>query len=288
MNRIHSNFAVFAAFVCLSVTPVFSQALTDHYIILFKADAGVIDPPDPANVGKVPVVEPTSGQSKEALAAVLGLNGEITAILEVNNGIVVRIDAQEAARWRQDVRVARVDQSIEGSFMAMQGRTDYPVYRDGILTIPRVDTDEQPGAFLDGVFIFDSNSNSWQLLEFKSAELTSTSGRSVFFLQPDDGVVTHITESVPVQVFLDIRGHLSNGCLAIGGTHQRLKNSRFEITVNAVSTVPDDGSVACTQALVPFEKMVPLQVYGLSMGIYSYIVNGEIEGSFELTEDNTL
>jgi hypothetical protein len=52
--------------------------------------------------------------------------------------------------------------------------------------------------------------------------------------------------------------------------------------------VPDDGSVACTQALVPFERMVPLQVYGLPSGIYSYIVNGEIEGSFELTEDNTL
>ena len=211
MNRIHSDFAVFVTFVCLSATPVFSQVL------------------------QVEVLEQEG-------------------MLTIANGAV----------------------------------TDFPYYRDGVLTIPRVDTDEQPGAFLDGVFIFDSNSNNWQLQEFKSAELTPTSERSIYFLQPDDGVARPITDSFPVQVFLNIRGHLSNGCSAIRGIHQRLKDDRFEITVNAVSMVPDDGSVACTQALVPFERAVPLQVYGLPGGIYSYTVNDEIEGSFELAEDNTL
>lgn len=164
---------------------------------------------------------------------------------------------------------------------------DFPYYRDGVLTIPRVDTDEQPGAFLDGVFIFDANSNSWRLQEFRVSEL-STSGRSIYFLEPDDGVEAEIIDSFPTQVFLKIRGHLANGCLAVGEIHQRLKNNRFEITVNAVSTVSDEGGVVCTQALIPFEKMVSLQVYGLSRGIYSYIVNGEREGSFELIEDNII
>ncbi len=77
--------------------------------------------------------------------------------------------------------------------------------------------------------------------------------------------------------------------LGIGGIHQRLKDNRFEIVVNAVSTVPtDDGVLLCTQNLVPFEQRVPLQVYGLPRGTYGYSVNGEVEGSFELTEDNTL
>lgn len=164
---------------------------------------------------------------------------------------------------------------------------DFPYYRDGVLTIPRVDTDEQPGAFLDGVFIFDANGNSWRLQEFRVSEL-STSGRSIYFLEPDDGVEAEIIDSFPTQVFLKIRGHLANGCLAVGEIHQRLKNNRFEITVNAVSTVSDEGGVVCTQALIPFEKMVSLQVYGLSRGIYSYIVNGEREGSFELIEDNII
>lgn len=165
--------------------------------------------------------------------------------------------------------------------------SNFPHYRDGVLTIPRVDTDEQPGAFLDGVFKFDANSNSWRLQEFKVSEL-STSGRSIYFLEPDDGVEAEIIDSFPAQVFLKIRGHLANGCLAVGEIHQRLKNNRFEITVNAVSTVSDEGSVVCTQALIPFEKVVSLQVYGLSRGIYGYIVNGEREGSFELIEDNTI
>lgn len=165
--------------------------------------------------------------------------------------------------------------------------SDFPHYRDGVLIVPRVDTDAQPGAFLNGIFIFDASSNSWRLQEFYISEI-SKPGRSVYFLEPDDGVEVRITDSFPVQVFLKIRGHLANGCLMVGGIHQRLKSNRFEVTVNAVSMVPDDGSVACTQALVPFERMVPLQVYGLPSGIYSYIVNGEIEGSFELTEDNTL
>lgn len=81
---------------------------------------------------------------------------------------------------------------------------------------------------------------------------------------------------------------VDNGCLTVGGIHQRLKNNRFEITVNAVRTVARDGSIVCTQALIPFEKMAPLQVYGLPRGIYDYMVNGEIEGSFELIEDNII
>ncbi|MCW5617701.1 MAG: hypothetical protein KIS65_00540 [Nitrosomonas sp.] len=214
-----------------------------------------------------------------AVSICLSINLVFSQVLtdDYINTINVRMDAQ-VGMFEQDGMLTIANGPV----------TDFPYYRDGVLTIPRVDTDEQPGAFLDGVFILDANSNSWQLQEFKSAELTPTSGRSIYFLQPDDGVAIHITDSFPVQVFLNIRGHLSNGCVALRGIHQRLKNGRFEITVNAVSMVPNDGSVACTQALVPFERVVPLQVYGLPRGIYSYIVNGEIEGSFELTEDNTL
>lgn len=289
MNQMSKNLMAVVALACCLINSVFSQTLVnDRYIIVFKADAGVIDPPNPANAGKVPVGEPTSGQSKTALTATLGLNGEIIGILEGINGIIARIDAQEAARWREDARVASVDQSIEGSFEVTPERTDYPVYRDGVLIIPRVDIDAQPGAFLDGVFVFDANSDSWRLQEFKMSELASP-GRLISFLEPGDGATIEIIESFPVQVFLTIRGHFNNGCLTIGGIHQRLKDNRFEIVVNAVSTVPtDDGVLLCTQNLVPFEQRVPLQVYGLPRGTYGYSVNGEVEGSFELTEDNTL
>lgn len=285
MNKITRNLTVFTALICWLINPVFSQTSADSYIILFKTGAGVIDPPNPENAGKVPFGVPTSGQSKADVVAALGLNGEIVAILEVNNGIVARIDEQEAERLRQDVRVASVDKGVEGSFLESQERADYPVYRDGRLIIPRVDTDELPGAYLDGVFEFDADSNSWRLREFKVSEL-SASGKRVYFLDGDD-VEVEVTDSFPAQVFLKIRGHLANGCLEVGGIHQRLKDKQFEVVVNAVSKFPDDGKMLCTQALVPFERRVPLQVYGLPRGTYGYIVNGEIEGSFYLIKDNT-
>jgi inhibitor of cysteine peptidase len=41
----------------------------------------------------------------------------------------------------------------------------------------------------------------------------------------------------------------------------------------------------CTQALVPFTKVVPLEVYGLEKGLYIVDVNGKT-ASFELSVDN--
>ncbi len=89
--------AVFAIF--LPLNSVFSQELIENsYIITFKEDAGVIDPPNPENKGKVSVGQPTSGQNKNELAVQLELNGEIVAILEANNKIIVEISAEEAER----------------------------------------------------------------------------------------------------------------------------------------------------------------------------------------------
>jgi hypothetical protein len=147
--------AVFAIF--LPLNSVFSQELIENsYIITFKEDAGVIDPPNPENKGKVPVGQPTSGQNKNELAVQLELNGEIVAILEANNKIIVEISAEEAERWRQDERVQSVEQGKLGVFADINRiQADYPAYRNDILIVPRVDTDEQTGQFQDGVFQYD-------------------------------------------------------------------------------------------------------------------------------------
>ncbi len=147
--------AVFAIF--LPLNSVFSQELIENsYIITFKEDAGVIDSPNPENKGKVPVGQPTSGQNKNELAVQLELNGEIVAILEANNKIIVEISAEEAERWRQDERVQSVEQGKLGVFADINRiQADYPAYRNDILIVPRVDTDEQTGQFQDGVFQYD-------------------------------------------------------------------------------------------------------------------------------------
>ncbi|MBK6617337.1 MAG: hypothetical protein WAT53_07685 [Nitrosomonas sp.] len=270
---------------CLYGNFVFAQeVIKDSYIILFQKDAGLIDPPNPDNAGKVPVGQPTSGQNKEALAATLELNGEIVAILETSNGIVVKMNEQEAQKWRDDGRVISVEPSMEGAWPETgNDPDDYPVYRDNTLTIPRVDTDQQAGIFQGGVFQYDSSTNAWRLQSHRVAPVVD------IFLIESDGVELIVTETFPVQVFLKVKGNFSNGCHAPGRVDHRLKDNRFEIVISTANLVSDnDPPQVCTTALVPFEKIIPLPVYGLSAGNYEYTVNEKVTGSFELKSDNNL
>lgn len=278
------NFLIAVFTIFLPLNSVFSQIpIENSYIITFKESAGVIDPPNPENKGKVPVGQPTSGQDKDELAAILGLNGEIVTILEMLNAIVVEISTEEAERWHQDERVLRVEQGMQGVFLdTSKPRSDYPVYRDGILTVPRVDTDDQAGLFQDGVFQYDPTVDAWRLVEYQAVPV------SKIFLVEGDGVEVIITDTLPVQVFLKVKGNFSDSCRVPGRISQRLEDNHFEVVVNVVNTPLNDGSQACFPALIPFEKIIPLNVYGLSAGIYEYSVNGEKSGTFELTADNKL
>ncbi|MXS77262.1 hypothetical protein ABF87_04670 [Nitrosomonas sp. JL21] len=270
-----------AAFLCSH--SVFAQTLMkDSYIILFQKDAGLVDPPNPANAGNVPFGETTSGQTKEELIATLGLNGVIVAILETMNGIVVRMNEQEAQRWRNDARVQLVEQDRETTIAeaASEDPVDFPVYRNGTLTVPRVDTDEQIGLFQNGVFQYDGSIDAWRLQDYKLTPVAD------IFLLENDGVELIIKESLPAQVFLKVKGSFPSPCGKIDRINHRLKDNRFEVVITVGSTVSDVA--LCAAVVTPFETVVPLPVYGLPAGTYSYIVNGKMTGSFELKSDNQI
>ncbi len=279
------NFLIGFSVLFFSMGFAFSQeAVKDTYIILFQENAGLIDPPNPENAGKVPVGQPTSGQSKEELTATLGLNGEIITILEVNNGIIVRMNEQEAQKWRNDGRVKLVEQdSGMATFDAtFENQDEYPVYRNGALTVPRVDTDEQAGLFQGGVFQYDASIDAWRLQNYQVAPVTD------IFLVESNKVELIISETLPTQVFLKVNGSFADSCQKLGRINHRLQDNRFEVVISIVSSVPDDGSQGCFPVVTPFEKVIPLPVYGLSAGIYNYMVNSKITGNFELKNDNNL
>ena len=94
-----------------------------------------------------------------------------------------------------------------------------------------------------------------------------------------------ILESFPVQVHALVQGNLADGCTEIDQIerHRDLENKAFEVTI----TTSRDPDKMCTQALVPFEETVPLDVRDLPAGTYSVDVNG-VQGSFELQMDNSL
>ena len=157
-------------------------------------------------------------------------------------------------------------------------------FNNNYLTIPSVDTVDQVGRYQNVTFEL-TDQGTWLLLD-----VSESLGNTYI-----DGVRVVMSDSFPVQVFLQINGQLI-GCGGLGAINQRLKNEQlFEVLINE-APVANPGEMACTADLKPFETIVALPVYGLDAGTYSYHVRGQnmsgefgtFTGTFELTEDNSL
>ena len=105
----------------------------------------------------------------------------------------------------------------------------------------------------------------------------------VFGVANVESVEILILESFPVQINLIIQGNLPNGCAEIDRTVVEQEGNNFDV---AVTTVQEAGQV-CTEALVPFEEIVPLDVLGLEAGTYTVTVN-DVQSSFTLDVDNVV
>lgn len=165
---------------------------------------------------------------------------------------------------------------------AASNSSDYPSYSNGTLTLPLVDTDEQPGLYQNALFQFDPAINAWRLQSFVTTPVHN------IFSQSENSVAATVTTTLPAQVFLRVNGSFSDPCWEISKVSQHRQNNHFEVVLHVNSTIPRDGSMTCTAVLASFEKIVPLQVYGLPAGTYEYRVNGEKTGTFVLTQDNHL
>jgi inhibitor of cysteine peptidase len=94
-----------------------------------------------------------------------------------------------------------------------------------------------------------------------------------------------ILESFPVQVHVTARGYLPDGCTVINENATNVQREGNTFNVYLETMRPKEA--ICTEALVPFEQNIPLDVYGLERGTYIVNVNG-VEGTFELATDNIL
>jgi inhibitor of cysteine peptidase len=99
---------------------------------------------------------------------------------------------------------------------------------------------------------------------------------------PVESVDMVFLESFPLQVHVVASGSLSNGCKSIYDSSVQRQGSTFDVTLTAAVQT---GDVACTEALVPFEENIPLDVYGLPAGEYTVNVNGATT-SFTFEQDN--
>lgn len=154
-------------------------------------------------------------------------------------------------------------------------------YQEGSLEIPCVAVKEAGKIYIANL--------SWQ----KSSDPMSFSLKNAQVKKPSpivaetpkayvEEIEIQILESFPVQIHVIAKGHFINGCGQLEQINVEKSDSTFTVTM----TVRSVGEV-CTQGLVPFEEVIPLNVNGLEAGIYTVDVNG-ITDTFELTVDNII
>ena len=90
------------------------------------------------------------------------------------------------------------------------------------------------------------------------------------------------SESFPVQTALVVSGDLPNGCTYLNAPAQVRRGNTFYVNL----TTRVEGET-CTEALVPYERRIELDVNGLPAGTYIIEINGQ-QRSFELAQDNSL
>jgi hypothetical protein len=96
-----------------------------------------------------------------------------------------------------------------------------------------------------------------------------------------ESVLINMGDTFPMDVDVIARGVLPDGCTDIDTITQAQQDNEFLITI----TTFRDPDAFCTEALVPFEETISLDVLNLPAGSYRVTVNGNTV-SFTLSQDN--
>jgi hypothetical protein len=157
---------------------------------------------------------------------------------------------------------------------------DNPAYNGPVLTIPRVDSPGQVGQYQDAVLQLTPQGS------FTVTGLKDLGRSTVYNVGAIETVEVRKSGTLPVSVYLQVKGTASacdfNGPARL---HQRQQGTRFDVNISASHISPPSAMQVCTADIRPFKLTVPLEVYGLAAGTYTYNVNG-VTGSFSLEADN--
>ncbi len=99
---------------------------------------------------------------------------------------------------------------------------------------------------------------------------------------PIDTIEVKTLEGFPVRKQLVVKGSLSNGCVYLNEPNILRSGNNFYVNL----TTRQEGEL-CTEALVPYSKVIDVDVLGLPAGVYNISVNGR-ETQFEIEQDNKI
>ena len=97
-----------------------------------------------------------------------------------------------------------------------------------------------------------------------------------------DSVQVVLMESFPLQAQAVVSGTLPDGCTELYEISVEQQGQEFILTL---TTRRPTGDIACTQALVPFEEKIALDIGGLDAGTYTVIAQDQ-QATFTLDVDN--
>ncbi len=113
--------------------------------------------------------------------------------------------------------------------------------------------------------------------------MASDDGEFIYRNATVENIQILILESFPVQINVVAKGYLPDGCTKIDQTIKNREGNTFLVTITTKRPV----DAMCTMAIVPFNEVISLDVYGLEAGDYEVNVNGLVD-SFTLEIDNIL
>jgi hypothetical protein len=135
--------------------------------------------------------------------------------------------------------------------------------------------------YTSGWFSSKKNLNSGPLNEKSSQEeKLGLLGDGVY--APISNVVIETSEGFPVQKTLVVKGDLPDSCIYLNEPQTIRDGNIFYVNL----TTRKEGDM-CTEALVPYERNIGLDVVGLPAGVYTVVINGK-QMTFELEQDNTI
>lgn len=123
----------------------------------------------------------------------------------------------------------------------------------------------------------DGSSLRYELVEVVSKEMVATTVTDVYV----DVLDIILMESFPVQVSVQVRGHLADGCVVLDGISVERLDDTFALRTHAHR----EGETVCTEALVPFDEAVVLDVLNLPAGTYTVTLDEHVS-EFTLEVDN--
>jgi uncharacterized protein (DUF362 family) len=106
-------------------------------------------------------------------------------------------------------------------------------------------------------------------------------------LQSIDKVEIIKTSSFPTQVFLKVSG-IHARCQDVGEFRYELEGKHFNVTIYSTMEEKDFSLYLCADMVREFSKVIQLPVLFLEKGSYTYTVNDDLSGTFELPSDNDI